>query len=94
VKECPHDAITIDNFLAFIHDDKCKLCRKCVPVCPTNCILELNFPPKKEKPAKVAAPVKEKVAEKPEATTAKVQESKPEENKEKLDNKTSDNKLN
>ncbi len=52
VKECPHDAITIDNFLAFIHDDKCKLCRKCAPVCPTNCILELNFPPKKEKPVK------------------------------------------
>lgn len=30
--------------------DKCRLCRKCVPVCPTNSILELNFPPKKEKP--------------------------------------------
>ena len=46
---CPHDAITIDNFLAFIHDDKCKLCRKCVEVCPTNSILELNFPPPKVK---------------------------------------------
>lgn len=47
---CPHDAITIENNLAFINDDKCRLCRKCVSVCPTNSILELNFPPRKESP--------------------------------------------
>lgn len=47
---CPFDAITIENNLAYIDDDKCRLCRKCVPVCPTHAILELNFPPKKEKP--------------------------------------------
>ena len=46
-KECKFDAITIENNLAFIDSDKCKLCRKCVPVCPTNSILELNFPPRK-----------------------------------------------
>ena len=46
----PFEAITIENNLAYIIDDKCRLCRKCVPVCPTNSILELNFPPKKEKP--------------------------------------------
>ena len=46
-KECKFDAITIDNNLAFIDSDKCKLCRKCVSVCPTNSILELNFPPRK-----------------------------------------------
>jgi len=51
MKECPFDAITVDNNLAFIDSDKCKLCRKCVPVCPTNAIIELNFPPKKLKPA-------------------------------------------
>jgi Na+-translocating ferredoxin:NAD+ oxidoreductase subunit B len=46
-KECAYGAITIENNLAFIDSDKCKLCRKCVPVCPTNSILELNFPPRK-----------------------------------------------
>ena len=48
-KECKFDAITIENNLAFIDSDKCKLCRKCPPVCPTNAILELNFPPRKIK---------------------------------------------
>lgn len=50
-KECKFDAITIENNLAYIDDDKCRLCRKCVSVCPTNSIVELNFPPKKEKPS-------------------------------------------
>ncbi len=55
-KECQYDAITIENNLAFIDSDKCKLCRKCVVVCPTNSILEINFPPRK-----TAAPADEKV---------------------------------
>ena len=46
-KECKFDAITIENNLAFIDSDKCKLCRKCVPVCPTGAIIEENFPPRK-----------------------------------------------
>jgi len=46
---CPHEAITMSNNLAFIDSDKCKLCRKCVEVCPTSAIVELNFPPKKDK---------------------------------------------
>lgn len=46
-KECAYGAITIDKNLAFIDSDKCKLCRKCVPVCPTNSIIEVNFPPRK-----------------------------------------------
>lgn len=46
-KECAYDAITIKNNLAFIDSDKCKLCRKCVPVCPTNAIIEEGFPPRK-----------------------------------------------
>ncbi len=50
-KECPFDAITIENNIAYIDDDKCRLCRKCVAVCPTGAITELNFPPKKAKPA-------------------------------------------
>lgn len=46
-KECKFDAITIANNLAFIDSDKCKLCRKCVSVCPTNSIIEVGFPPRK-----------------------------------------------
>ncbi len=46
-KECKYEAITIANNLAFIDAGKCKLCRKCAPVCPTNAIIEVNFPPRK-----------------------------------------------
>ena len=46
-KECKYEAITMANNLAFIDADKCKLCRKCVSVCPTNSIIEVNFPPRK-----------------------------------------------
>lgn len=53
-KECKFDAITIENNLAYIDYNKCTLCRKCVPVCPTNAIHELNFPPRKEKAAVIA----------------------------------------
>lgn len=48
-KECPFEAITVTNNLAYIDDTKCRLCRKCVAVCPTGAIHELNFPPRKEK---------------------------------------------
>ncbi|MCW0482097.1 Fe-S cluster domain-containing protein [Gaoshiqia sediminis] len=48
-KVCPFDAITMSNNLAFIDADKCKLCRKCVLECPTNAIIEVNFPPRKIK---------------------------------------------
>jgi len=47
VKVCTFDAITIENFLAYIDFNKCKLCRKCVDECPTGAIREVNFPPKK-----------------------------------------------
>jgi ferredoxin len=40
---------------AFIDSDKCKLCRKCVTECPTDAILELNFPPpRKKEPVEVS----------------------------------------
>ncbi len=53
VKVCTFDAITVENFLAYIDYDKCKLCRKCVVECPTNAIHEINFPVRK---VKVEAP--------------------------------------
>lgn len=74
-KECPFDAITMNNNLAYIDYDKCKLCRKCVIVCPTNAIHELNFPPRKPKPA--AKPEGVKPAAKPAAkATPKAAEDK------------------
>ncbi len=60
VKICPYDAITLDNNLAYIDYEKCKLCRKCVPECPTSAILELNFPPRKDR-TKTSATEKPKV---------------------------------
>jgi len=48
-KVCPFEAITMANNLAYIDAELCRLCRKCAPECPTNSILELNFPPRKVK---------------------------------------------
>jgi Na+-translocating ferredoxin:NAD+ oxidoreductase RNF subunit RnfB len=48
-KACAFESILIENFLAYIDPDKCRLCRKCVEVCPTGSIVELNFPPRKPK---------------------------------------------
>jgi Na+-translocating ferredoxin:NAD+ oxidoreductase RNF subunit RnfB len=49
VKVCQFDAITIENNLAYIDAKKCTFCRKCAVECPTNAIIEVNFPPRKEK---------------------------------------------
>lgn len=54
VKVCEFDAITLENNLAYIDDEKCRLCRKCVAECPQNSIIELNFPPRKEKAESVS----------------------------------------
>lgn len=48
VKECPVEAIVIENNCAIIDTEKCILCGKCVPVCPTNAIWD-GRPPKKNK---------------------------------------------
>lgn len=47
-KTCPHDAIVVADNLAYIDFNKCKLCRKCVDVCPTGAIHAVNFPVKKQ----------------------------------------------
>lgn len=49
LKVCEFDAITIGNNLAYIDATKCTFCRKCVTECPSNSILEINFPPRKPK---------------------------------------------
>ncbi len=61
-KECTHEAITIANNLSYIDYEKCKLCRKCVDVCPTHAIHAVNFPVKKAAPT---AEVKLKTEETP-----------------------------
>jgi Na+-translocating ferredoxin:NAD+ oxidoreductase RNF subunit RnfB len=48
-KVCEFDAITIKDNLAYIDAKKCTFCRKCPVECPTNAIIELNFPPRKPK---------------------------------------------
>lgn len=49
VKTCPFEAITLENNLAYIDYNKCKMCRKCVDECPQGAILAVNFPPRKPK---------------------------------------------
>jgi Na+-translocating ferredoxin:NAD+ oxidoreductase RNF subunit RnfB len=49
VKVCTFEAISLENNLAYIDEDKCKLCRKCVSECPTLAIHAVNFPPAKVK---------------------------------------------
>lgn len=57
-KECQFEAITIANNVSYIDPEKCRLCRKCVTVCPTKAIHDVNFPtpPPAPKPKEPAAP--------------------------------------
>ncbi len=41
-KECPFDAIHVIDNLAVIDYEKCKLCGKCVKVCPKSCIIDIR----------------------------------------------------
>ena len=49
-KECPFGAITVENNCSYIDFEKCRLCKKCVAVCPTKAIQAVNFPAPKPKP--------------------------------------------
>lgn len=65
VKVCEFDAIHVENNVAHIDAEKCKLCRKCEEACPRAVIHALNMPPRKPK-AETPAPT---AAEKPTPTT-------------------------
>ena len=43
-KECPFGAITVENNCSYIDFNRCRLCKKCVGVCPTKAIQAVNFP--------------------------------------------------
>ncbi len=59
-KVCAFGAITVENGLAYIDPQKCKLCRKCVNECPTGAIVLKGMDPLPKEPktpaAKPAAP--------------------------------------
>ncbi len=56
-KVCAFEAITMESNLAYIDPQKCKLCRKCAPECPTGAIIEVNLPPRKASDAPAAEAV-------------------------------------
>jgi len=67
VTVCKFDAVHVENNLAYIDPEACKMCRKCEEVCPKQAIHAINFPPRKPKPA---APAGEKPAASARPTTA------------------------
>ena len=58
VKTCTHDAIVLEDNVAYIDYGKCRLCRECEAMCPTGAIHGVNFPKELDKDA-----VKARIAE-------------------------------
>lgn len=56
VKACQFEAITLENNLAYIDFEKCRLCKKCVEECPQHTIKAVNFPTPKPVAEAPAAP--------------------------------------
>lgn len=70
VKTCDKfEAITMENNLAWIDPEKCKMCRKCEEACPKGAIKGFNFPPRKPKADEAVQPAAPK-AESPVAPKA------------------------
>lgn len=70
-KVCAFGAITIENNLAYIDSQKCKLCRKCVNECPTGAIKLVGMEPLPKAPKAPAAKAAEGAAVKAETPAAK-----------------------
>lgn len=70
-KVCAFGAITIENNLAYIDSQKCKLCRKCVNECPTGAIKLVGMEPLSKTPKAPAAKAAEGAAVKAETPAAK-----------------------
>ena len=70
-KVCAFGAITIENNLAYIDSQKCKLCRKCVNECPTGAIKLVGMEPLPKMPKAPAAKAAEGAAVKAETPAAK-----------------------
>ncbi len=70
VKTCTHDAIVMENNIAYIDPAKCKLCRECEAMCPTGAIHGVNFPKALDKEA-VKARIAERKKKAAEAAAAK-----------------------
>ena len=71
-KVCAFGAITVENNLAYIDPQKCKLCRKCVNECPTEAIRLVGMDPLPREPKQpavkpAAAPAGKTPAEDPAA---------------------------
>ena len=76
-KVCPFGAITVENNLAYIDPQKCKLCRKCVNECPTGAIKLVGMEPLPKEPKAPAAPAAAKPAAAPAAKPAAPAAEKP-----------------
>ena len=68
-KTCTHNAITLENNVAYIDFEKCKLCRECEAMCPTGAIHGVNFPKPIDKDA-IKARVQERQKKAREAAAA------------------------
>lgn len=66
-KVCAFGAITVENNLAYIDPQKCKLCRKCVNECPTGAIKLVGMDPLPKTPKAPAAKPAEGAAAKADA---------------------------
>ncbi len=81
-KTCQHEAVVVENNVAYIDPAKCKLCRECEAMCPTGAIHGVNFPKPLDKDA-ITARITERNAKAAEAAkaaaAAKAEEPKKEE---------------
>lgn len=69
VKTCTKGAIVLDNNVAYIDSEKCKLCRECEAMCPTGAIHGVGFPKELDKEA-VKARIQERNRKAKEAAAA------------------------